>query len=88
MTYHSSDDVVFKISLQTLHLQTNNEIQHHGPENKCIQQDYHLAIKNMGTVYRNDGKLVPRLADRNTWGVDKEDTMKWGRGVANEEGLS
>ena len=41
-------------------------------------QDYHLAIKNMGGVYRNDGQMLSGLANRNGWRVDKEGTKKWG----------
>ena len=32
----------------------------------------------MGIIYHNDGKMVMGLANRNSWCVDKEGTMKWG----------
>ena len=49
------------------------------PTGKRIMQDCHLAIKNMGVVYCNDGKMVlPILVNRNSWRVDKEGTPKWG----------
>ena len=48
------------------------------PTRKRISQDCNLAITNMGIVYHNEGKMVPGLADRNGWRVDKEGTMKWG----------
>ena len=55
-------------------------MEHEGgsPTSSRIKQDCRLAIFNMGVVYRNDGKMVPGLANRNGHRVDKAGSSGWG----------
>ena len=73
--YHLPDDDTRKISLRTPCLIAGGgklimEYETGVPADKCILQDCHLAITNMGIVYHNDDKMVPELANSNGWRAD------------------